>query len=129
MFKFFLPKEIREQCLTSLRLDIYGEREIVWNRESLKKLLNQRLSVCWKNDERRSEYSLVEICDEAEVKLKCIDEMLISFAEKKQSPRSLIYLGNELLAEHFRFGFRKKGDKITMESWNRARQRAEEVLA
>ena len=80
-------------------------------------------------DERRKEYSLSELCDEADVRLKLIDEMLVDFAEKKQSPRALIYLGNELLAEHFSAdSLRDAKDKITFETWERARQRAEEVF-
>ena len=63
------------------------------------------------------------------MELKCIDDLIIDFAAKKQSPRSLIYLGNELLAEHFRSGLREKDDKISMETWKLALQRAEEVLA
>jgi hypothetical protein len=126
VFKFFLPKEMRPQCRNSLRLDIYGDREIVWDKESLEKLLNQRLNACWKKDERREKYSLADLCND-ELKLH-IDERIVAFATEYKSPRALIYLGNELLAEHFCNGFRKTDDKISIETWERARQRAEEVL-
>jgi hypothetical protein len=58
---------------------------------------------------------------------KNIDEWVIDFAKEKGNPRALMYVGNELLVEHFRQA-RDVDDKVTHATWERARQRAEEVL-
>ncbi len=129
VFKFFLPNEIREMCLSTLRFDIFGSRTVEWDTDSLKKLLQQRLKACWDEDnETGPEISLTELCDDEDIQLKYIDEMLVSFASKKHSPRALIYMGNELLAEHFRFSLREKDDKIEFRAWERAFESSEEVL-
>lgn len=126
IFKFFLPMSIHDQCCDAFRLDSFGARVLSWDSDALEKLLNQRLKACVEISEPRLEYSLSELC-EHELMLK-IDDELIKFAADENSPRALILLCNELLAEHFRTGLREFGDKINLEAWEFARKRAEEVL-
>ena len=56
-----------------------------------------------------------------------IDEWMVDFAKERGNPRALLYVGNEILVEHFREE-RSLDDKINRATWERARQRAEEVL-
>ncbi len=120
IFKFFLPFEIREMCMDSLRLDKFSEQVITWTYEDLASLYRCRLEAS------RSEppFELKELCDQT---LEHIDEWLVDFAKEMRSPRALLYAGNELFTEHFRRE-RAIKDKITRATWERARQRAEEVL-
>jgi hypothetical protein len=121
IFKFFLPIEIREQCLKSLRLDKFSEQIITWKFRDLKRLLVRRLGVASNGNVS----SMSSLCDKEFE--DDIDELLVDFAKELGNPRALVYLGNELLSEHFR-KLRDVDDKITRATWSRARQRAEEVL-
>jgi hypothetical protein len=128
VLKFFLPEKIYLECQKVIHLDSLGARVLSWDRDACERIYQQRLAACWDDgEELRNKYGLSKLCDR-ELGL-IIDDEIVKFGELMKSPRAIILLGNELLAEHFRFGFREKSDKITMETWNRARQRAEEVLA
>ena len=60
--------------------------------------------------------------------MKYINEWVTDFAKEKGNPRALVYVGNELLTEHFRKD-RAEDELITRATWERARLRAEEVLS
>jgi hypothetical protein len=127
VFKFFLPCEVREQILRTCRVDRFGARTITWQRGDLARLLQLRLLVCNAPGTERSRIdTLAPICT-PDLR-NDIDRLLVEFASDKQSPRALLYAGNELLAEHFRSRLRTPDEGITRQVWKIARERAEEVL-
>ena len=126
VFKFFLPIEIRPWCLQTFRLDKFSELVIKWTYRDLNNVYETRIEICTrdeKNDKRF--HDLQALCgDDLAGK---IDQWIVDFAKEMGNPRALIYVGNEMLVEHFRTE-RSKDVLIPRAAWERARQRAEEVL-
>ncbi len=133
IFKFFLPIEIRPQCLQSLRLDKFSEQVITWAYKDLEEVFDSRVRAAYQKStispdtfdpSKTSEDIIKEICADD---LSKIRGWMLDFAKEKGSPRALLYVGNEMLVEHFRLN-RGLDDKIIRATWERARQRAEEVF-
>lgn len=123
IFKFFLPSEIRSQCIESLRLDKFSEQVVTWKYTELKNFLGKRLRFA---SDQNVISSLDVLCDGDSI--SNIDELIVDFAKEKGNPRALVYVGNQLITEHFRTERIKQDALITRATWERARQRAEEVL-
>lgn len=129
VFKFFLPIEIRKKCLTSLRLDKFSEQVIQWRWKDLQRIYRRRLEVCTPIDSVSRLGSLSLLCTNDWKGY--VDEWLVDFAKEVGSPRAIIFLGNELLKEHFRDGVREpeeEKDRISAGTFELARRLAEEVL-
>lgn len=125
VLKFFLPIEMKATCLRVVRLDKFAERTITWQADDLRKVLSTRLQICLK-DEFTHQNSLANICA-SDLKFD-IDDLMVKFAAEYKNPRALIFLGNELLAEHLRVDDRSSDILIPRLTWEIACMRARETL-
>lgn len=127
IFKIFLSSDLYPEARKLIRLDRLGARVLSWNREAMERIYQQRLAACWDSQkEIREKYSISELC--AKDLVMIVDSEIVEFGVKYNSPRAMLLLGSEMLAEHFCFGLQDLRKKITQESWKRARQRSEELL-
>jgi len=100
VFKFFLPMEIKSRAETAFRLDKHKAREVLWSDEDLHKVLNKRLEVYKRKDEEWASRPPPHLDDLCVPELRSLEDKVVK--EARGSPRDLLRLCNELLAQHFK---------------------------